>query len=148
MVDAEVVGEAEARALAGAATVGRLAAANPGLGVDVVPMPFALLSGDDGVDQVVAVLDPASTPATRRRRLRNLAEHPAVTLLIEDDESAEDSGWWVRMRGRATVVAAGPLFDDAVAALSDRHEQLRRNPPQGPAIVVGIDDWSWGRSDR
>jgi PPOX class probable F420-dependent enzyme len=139
------VGPAGARALIVGARVARLATVNPGLGVDVVPVTFALLDGgESGADRLVTAVDHKPKSTTRLRRLRNIAEHPDVTVLVDHYENDWDRLWWVRMRGRATIVADGPVFTEAVDALVDRYEQYRDRPPTGPAIVMAIDEWtSW-----
>jgi PPOX class probable F420-dependent enzyme len=128
--------------------VARLATVNPGLGVDVVPVTFALLpAGGEGGDRLVTAVDHKPKSTTRLRRLRNIAEHPGVTVLVDHYENDWDRLWWVRMRGRAAVVAEGPVFEAAVGALVDRYEQYREHRPQGPAVVVTVDEWSCWQAD-
>jgi PPOX class probable F420-dependent enzyme len=136
---------AVARELVAGAPVARLATVNPALGVDVVPVTFALLESDaSGADRLVTAVDHKPKSSTRLRRLRNISEHPDVTVLVDHYENDWDRLWWVRMRGRATVVVDGPLFEEGIDALVDRYEQYREHRPVGPAIVVVIDEWtSW-----
>ena len=91
----------QARSLVADALVARLATTNSSLGVDVVPVTFTLLvdEGGGGADRIVTAVDhkPKSTPALRR--LRNIAEHPEVTVLVDHYENDWDRLWWVRLRG-------------------------------------------------
>jgi PPOX class probable F420-dependent enzyme len=130
----------QARSLVAEARVARLATTNPGLGVDVVPVTFALLDG--GPERMVTAVDHKPKSTIRLRRLRNITTHPDVTVLVDHYENDWDRLWWVRLRGRATVVADGPLFDEAIEALVDRYDQYRTERPVGPAIVIDITDWS------
>jgi len=131
------------RELVEQAGVARLATANPGLGVDVVPITFALLAAEDGRgDRLVTAVDHKPKSTARLRRLRNIAEHPEVTVLVDHYENDWERLWWVRLRGRGTVVADGPRFDEAVDALVARYEQYRAQRPGGPAIVVDVDEWT------
>lgn len=132
----------EARKLAASAPVARLATVNPGLGVDVVPITFALL----GEDRLVSVVDQKPKSTTRLRRLANIAAHPEVTVLVDHYEDDWDRLWWVRLRGRAAVVAEGEAFAEAVAALTARYPPYHEAPPPGPVISVAIDEWTGWRA--
>lgn len=139
---------ATCRALVAGAPVARLATVNPGLGVDVVPVTFALLGdGAETSERIVTAVDHKPKSTTRLRRLRNIAGHPDVTVLVDHYENDWDRLWWVRIRGRATVAAAGPQFDRAVDALVDRYDQYRDHRPAGPAILIEIDEWSGWSAD-
>jgi PPOX class probable F420-dependent enzyme len=133
------VERAEAQALVEGARVARLATVNPGLGVDVVPITFALL---DGGDRLVTAVDQKPKSTTQLRRLANIAAHPEVTVLVDHYEDEWDRLWWVRLRGAATVVSEGPAFDAAIAALTERYDQYVAEPPPGPAISVAIEEWT------
>ena len=79
------------------------------------------------------------------QRLENIRRNPDVTVLV--DHYAEDWRvlWWVRLRGDAEVLDTVPT--EVVAALSDKYEQYRQQPPAGPAIVVRVHDvlvWTAG----
>ncbi len=132
----------EARARVAAAPVARLATTNPGLGIDIVPITFALLPGD----RLVSIVDQKPKSTTRLRRLQNIAAHPEVTVLVDHYEDDWDRLWWVRMRGTASVVASGPVFDEALGALVDRYPQYGAAPPPGPVVAVDVVDWSGWRA--
>jgi PPOX class probable F420-dependent enzyme len=132
----------EARSLVAAARVARLATVNPGLGVDVVPVTYALLEGD----RLVSIVDQKPKSTTRLRRLANIAAHPEVTVLVDHYEDDWERLWWVRMRGRAEVIADGDAFAEALAALTDRYPQYVDAPPPGPVVSVAVAEWSGWRA--
>jgi PPOX class probable F420-dependent enzyme len=136
--------EEQARHLVAGARVARLATTNSSLGVDIVPVTFALLRGDAGdrPDRIVTAVDHKPKATTRLRRLRNIAEHPEVTVLVDHYENDWERLWWVRLRGVASIVTHGPAFDEAVDALVDRYEQYRIERPAGPVIDVAIAAWT------
>ncbi len=140
--------EAEARTLVASARVARLATVNPGLGVDVVPITFALVPAlePQGQTRLVTIVDQKPKSTTRLRRLANIATHPEVTVLVDHYEDDWERLWWVRLRGRATVLAEGEAFDEALRALVDRYEQYVAAPPPGPVIDVAVEEWTGWRA--
>ena len=132
------LGPDEARPLVEAARVARLATTNTGLGVDVVPIVFALLPGD----RLVSIVDQKPKSTTRLRRLDNIRANPAVTVLVDHYEDDWERLWWVRLRGTASVVAEGTEFDEALAALVDRYPQYVDEPPPGPVVSVAVEEWT------
>ena len=129
--------------LVASARVARLATVNPGLGVDVVPITFALLEGD----RLVSIVDQKPKSTTRLRRLANIRIHPEVTVLVDHYEDDWERLWWVRMRGTATVITDGPAVDEALEALTRRYPQYVDAPPPGPVVSVAIEDWTGWRAD-
>jgi PPOX class probable F420-dependent enzyme len=132
------LGDDEARDLVEGARVARLATTNTGLGIDVVPISFALLPDD----RLVSIVDQKPKSTTRLRRLDNIRSHPDVTVLVDHYEDDWTRLWWVRLRGRASVVAEGDEFDEARAALVERYPQYVDEPPPGPVVSVAVEDWS------
>ena len=136
------LGADDARPLVEAARVAHLATTNTGLGIDVVPITFALLPDD----RLVSIVDQKPKSTTRLRRLDNIRAHPDVTVLVDHYEDNWERLWWVRMRGTATVIAEGEAFDEARAALVDRYPQYVDAPPPGPVVSVAVVDWSGWRA--
>jgi PPOX class probable F420-dependent enzyme len=132
------VGADQARALVAEARVARLATTNPGLGVDIVPITFALLPGD----RVVSIVDQKPKSTTRLRRLANIRAHPEVTVLVDHYEDDWERLWWVRLRGPAAIVAEGETFTEARDALVARYPQYTEAPPAGPVISVTVEEWT------
>jgi PPOX class probable F420-dependent enzyme len=146
------LGADEARSLVEAARVARLATTNTGLGIDVVPITFALLRADQGSagqragDRLVSIVDQKPKSTTRLRRLDNIRSHPEVTVLVDHYEDDWNRLWWVRMRGTASVVVEGDEFDEARQALTGRYPQYVEAPPPGPVVSVAVVDWSGWRA--
>jgi PPOX class probable F420-dependent enzyme len=132
----------EAQARFAAARVARLATANRDGQPHVVPITFAV----DG-DRIYTAVDhkPKTTP--NLRRLRNIEENPRVALLA--DHYAEDWAalWWVRVDGRAVILAGDMVLERHLDALAARYEQYRQERPAGPVIVIEVDRWTgWAGS--
>ena len=114
-----------------------MATTNTGLGVDVVPIVFALLD-----DRLVSIVDQKPKSTTRLRRLDNIRSNPSVTVLVDHYEDDWERLWWVRLRGTASIVAEGPGFDEALAALIVRYPQYVEAPPPGPVVSIAVEDWT------
>ena len=102
------------------ARVGRLATADAAGRPLVVPVCFAV----DG-EVLYSAVDDKPKRTRELRRLRNVAENPAVSLVI--DEWSED--WsrlrWVIVEGRADVLRTGTDFSRAVELLEVKYPQYR-----------------------
>jgi len=135
----------EARRRFAAARVARLAIAGADGRPHLVPVCFAL----DG-DTVYSAVDDVKPKATRRlRRLANVAENPAVSLLVDHYEDDWSALWWVRADGRARVfdrhAADAPA---AIALLVARYSQYRDARPGGPVLAVDVERWTgWSASE-
>jgi PPOX class probable F420-dependent enzyme len=117
----------------------------------LVPVTFALLR--DGEDDVVVTAVDHKPKRTRRlRRLRNIAERPAVTLLADEYGPDWTSLWWVRADATAEVLEGDPRderdrYRSAVEALAARYPQYRGRPPDGPVIRAVVRRWTgWAAS--
>jgi PPOX class probable F420-dependent enzyme len=102
------------------ARVGRLATADAAGRSLIVPVCFAF----DGAALYSAVDD--KPKRTRNlRRLRNVAENPQASLLVD----VWDEDWtrlaWVSVQGRADVLAAGADFARALELLRAKYPQYR-----------------------
>lgn len=134
--------EEEARARFAAARVARLATTGSDAQPHVVPITFAV----EG-DRIYTAVDhkPKTTP--NLRRLRNITENPRVALLA--DHYAEDWAtlWWVRVDGRASIVADDRMAQRHLDTLAERYEQYRHARPDGPVIVIDAERWTgWSGS--
>jgi len=89
---------------------------------------------------------PKRHPGVALKRLRNIAENPAVAVVVD----RYDEDWallgWVMLRGHAEVLAGGTEHDDAQALLGSRYPQLKAMQiSQYPVIAVRIErTTSWG----
>jgi PPOX class probable F420-dependent enzyme len=133
------VDAAAARSQFAAARVARLATAGADGRPHVVPVVFAL----DG-DTLYTAVDDVKPKATQRlRRLRNIAENPAVALLADHYDDDWSALWWVRADGAARLVDPGePEAGRARALLAERYPQYRAAPPPGPVIAVAVERWT------
>jgi PPOX class probable F420-dependent enzyme len=104
----------------------------------LVPVVFAV----DG-DTLYTAVDDVKPKATQRlRRLRNIAENPAVALLADHYDDDWSALWWVRADGTARVLDPGdPEAGRARALLAERYEPYRAAPPPGPVIAVAVERW-------
>ncbi len=129
------------------ARVARLGTTLPGGGTHLVPVTFALLPADGtGPDRFVTAVDWKPKRTTELQRLANVRRAGTATALVDRyDDSDWSALWWVRMRGPARVVDPGdPEHTEAVVALVARYEQYAGQPPEGPAIVLDVEEWrSW-----
>ncbi|MFI2199915.1 TIGR03668 family PPOX class F420-dependent oxidoreductase [Streptomyces sp. NPDC020192] len=76
------------------------------------------------------------------RRLRNIRENPAVTVLADHYDDDWSQLWWARADGRGEVLEEGEERLRAVRLLCDKYAQYKQSPPQGPAVAVRVGRWS------
>ena len=91
---------AEARARFAAARVARLATADAAGRPHLVPIAFAVAG-----DTIYSAVDAKPKRTRALRRLANVRENPAVSLLVDHwDEDDWAALWWVRADGRGRVL--------------------------------------------
>ena len=127
-------GEARERFAAG--RVARLGTADSSGRPHLVPVVFAV----DG-DRVYSAVDAKPKRTQALKRLANVRENPAVTLLVDHYDDADwDALWWVRADGRGRVLESDhPEAERAVALLRERYPQQRG---AGAVLVVDVERWS------
>ncbi|HJU98055.1 MAG TPA: TIGR03668 family PPOX class F420-dependent oxidoreductase [Jiangellaceae bacterium] len=103
----------------------------------LVPVTFALIG-----DRIVTAVDrkPKSTPDLRR--IRNIADNPQVAVLCDHYEDDWTRLWWVRADGHARIVRADGQRQEYLDALATKYDQYRRQPPDGPVVVVTVHGWT------
>jgi PPOX class probable F420-dependent enzyme len=134
-----------------AARVARLATTGPDGRVDLVPITFALVEGDDpDATRLVTAVDHKPKTTRQLRRLENVRSRPAVSLLVDHyDDERWDQLWWVRITGRARVLDTDDDITSRVDALVDKYPQYREVRPAGPVIEVTPTRWQcWSATDR
>ena len=109
----------------------------------VVPVCFAIVA-----HTLYITIDekPKRGSAFSLKRLRNIAENPAVAVVVDRyDENWTRLGW-VLLRGRAEILSKGAEHDEAQALLRSRYPQLGlMQIAQYPVIAVRIEQTtSWG----
>jgi PPOX class probable F420-dependent enzyme len=133
---------AEARERFAAARVARLATADAAGRPHLVPVVFAV----DG-DVVYSVVDAKPKRTTALRRLGNVAQNPAVALLVDHYDDADwDALWWVRADGVARVLDPAEDGEAARAEAARAVQLLRVRYPQqravGAVLAVDVRRWS------
>jgi PPOX class probable F420-dependent enzyme len=128
----------EARELFVASDVLRLATAGIDGQPHVVPCTFAV----DGSERIVIGIDNKQKSSLNLRRLRNIAENPRVSLLV--DHYADD--WaqlrWARADGVATVERSGVEHAEHWRLLRAKYPQYEGQALDGPVIAVRVTSWS------
>lgn len=110
----------------------------------LVPIVFALTR-----DVLFTAVDDKPKRTRALRRLRNIESCPEVSVLIDHYDEDWARLWWCRLDGQARVVSEGDIFEAGIAALAEKYEQYRDEPPAGPVIEVEITDWTgWSASGR
>jgi PPOX class probable F420-dependent enzyme len=123
--------------------IAHLATADRGAVPHVVPVCFAVARGT-----LYITIDekPKRRPPTALKRLKNIAENPAVAVIVDRyDEDWARLGW-VMLRGRAEILREGQEHQDAQALLRARYPQLAAMQiATYPVIAVRIEQTrSWG----
>jgi PPOX class probable F420-dependent enzyme len=130
------VSPAEARARFAAARVARLATADAAGRPHLVPIAFAVAE-----DTIYSAVDAKPKRTRALRRLANVRENPAVSLLVDHwDEDDWAALWWVRADGRGRVIAS----EDAEArrAVELLRERYPRQRDAGEVLAVEVERWS------
>jgi PPOX class probable F420-dependent enzyme len=144
------VTEDEAKERFSGARVARLATIGARAGTStphLVPICFAL---DDGATTLFSAVDakPKSTPDLKR--LRNIAAHPDVTVLVDHYEDDWERVWWVRLDGRAEIHEPGdPDHTTGNSLLAQKYEQYSgASDHLGRMVVVRAARWTaWSYRD-
>ncbi|MCT9108250.1 TIGR03668 family PPOX class F420-dependent oxidoreductase [Streptomyces mirabilis] len=135
--------EEEARRRFVAARVARLATVDVEGRPHLVPLVFAARGGE-----IVTAVDHKPKTSRRLRRLRNIAAHPAVCLLVDAYDEDWEQLWWVRVDGDARVLPPGTqdAYTAAIDLLREKYAQYRQRPPDGPVIAVTVHRWHGWRA--
>lgn len=133
--------EDEARRRFVEARVARLATVDAEGRPHLVPVVFARHG-----DEIVTAIDWKPKTTQRVKRLRNIAVHPSVSLLVDAYDEDWDRLWWVRADGDARIVppdepAARDEYATAIALLREKYAPYRQRPPDGPVIAITVRRW-------
>jgi PPOX class probable F420-dependent enzyme len=129
------VNKDEARQRFAAARVARLATADAGCRPHLVPVVFAVRD-----DIIYSAVDAKPKRTTSLRRLANVAENPAVSLLVDHYEDDWERLWWVRADGRGRVLdGEAPEARRAIEWLCERYPQQLAT---GAVLAVDVESWS------
>jgi PPOX class probable F420-dependent enzyme len=127
----------EARRRFASARVARLATVSAEGQPHVVPCTFAV----DG-DLIYSAVDSKPKSTTNLQRLRNIAAHPAVTVLTDHYADDWSALWWVRADGQATVIDDPRAMAAPIRLLAARYPQYVTSPPGGPVVVILVNRWA------
>jgi PPOX class probable F420-dependent enzyme len=109
----------------------------------VVPVCFAIFESS----LYVAIDEkPKRVPGTALKRLRNIAENPAVAVVVDRYDEDWTRLCWVMLRGYAEILSEGAEHGKAQALLRSRYPQLAAMQiAKYPVIAVRIERvTSWG----
>jgi len=123
--------------------VAYLATADQRAAPHVVPVCFAVAGGT-----LFITIDekPKRMSGRALKRLRNIAENPAVAVVVDRYDEDWTRLGWVMLRGRAEILAEGTEHDTAQALLRSRYPQLEAMRIARLAVIaVRIErTTSWG----
>lgn len=87
------------------APVGRLSTADASGAPHVIPVCFALESGEDGPALYIALdRKPKRAALTRLRRVRNILENPRVALVVDHYDPDWTRLWYILLTGSAALL--------------------------------------------
>jgi PPOX class probable F420-dependent enzyme len=123
--------------------VAHLATADRGAIPHVVPVCFALA---DETLYITVDEKPKRVSGRALKRIRNIAENPAVAVIADRYDEDWTRLGWVILHGRAEILTEGTEHDAAQALLRSRYPQLgAMQIAQHPVIAVRIArTTSWG----
>lgn len=129
----------EARGRFARARVARLATVSAAGVPHLVPVTFAVRG-----DQVVFAVDHKPKTSVALRRLRNIAENPAVCFLADGYDEDWSRLWWARADGTARVLPPGA---EPVSWLVAKYEQYADRPPEHAVVLTDVHTWrGWSGS--
>jgi PPOX class probable F420-dependent enzyme len=107
----------------------------------VVPVCFAVAAGT-----LYITIDEKPKRGTALKRLKNIAENPAVAVIVDRYDEDWTRLGWVMLRGRAEILGEGQEHQDAQDLLRARYPQLAAMQITAyPVIAVRIErTTSWG----
>jgi PPOX class probable F420-dependent enzyme len=109
----------------------------------VVPVCFAI---SQATLYITIDEKPKRQAGTALKRLRNIAENPAVAVVADRYDEDWTRLGWIMLRGHAEILDAGTEHDGAQALLRSRYPQLQAmRIAEHPVIAVRIErTTSWG----
>lgn len=104
----------------------------------LVPVTFAFAAPD----VLVIGVDDKPKSTTDLKRLRNIAAHPAVSLLADRYDPDWTRLWWSRADGTARTLTEGVAHARAWERLRTRYPQYAGRELGGPVIEVAVLRWT------
>ncbi|HEY2220258.1 MAG TPA: TIGR03668 family PPOX class F420-dependent oxidoreductase [Gaiellaceae bacterium] len=82
------------------------------------------------------------------KRIENVRANPEVTVLVDHYDDDWTQLWWVRLDGRARVLAEGPEREHALELLAGKYPQYSADAPDGPVLAIDVERRrSWAHGD-
>ena len=101
-----------------------------------MPIAFAVAG-----ETIYSAVDAKPKRTRALRRLANVRENPAVSLLVDHwDEEDWERLWWVRADGEGRVLDPGE--PEAVQAIGLLRERYPRQREAGEVLAVDVARWS------
>jgi PPOX class probable F420-dependent enzyme len=121
--------------------VGRLATADSNGQPHVVPVCFVYHN-----DAYYIAIDDKPKQTLNLKRLRNIAENPLVSLVIDVYSDDWSQLAWVMIQGKATTRERGDQHPDVLAALRQKYHQYQTMTLEDhPLIEIAVEHViSWG----
>jgi PPOX class probable F420-dependent enzyme len=131
-----------ARSLLERARVGHLGLLADDAGPRVLPVTYAVLD-----NLLVTAIDhkPKHVPPERLARVRWLRARPQAALTVDHYDEDWSNLAWVQAIGTVDIVPAESA-PEAIAALIERYDQYRHQPPAGPVLALRSDRLLWWRA--
>ncbi|MEU3624726.1 PPOX class F420-dependent oxidoreductase [Amycolatopsis coloradensis] len=131
----------EARARFEGERIARLASAGSDGVPHLVPVTFVV----EG-DSVAFAIDHKPKSTTALRRLKNIAENPAVSFLADRYDEDWAGLWWARADGVARVLADPEEQAPLMRLLREKYPQYEAQPPPHAVVSVWVHSWSGWRA--
>ena len=93
-------------------------------------------------DMIYTAVDSKPKSGGTLKRLRNVGENPAVSMLADHYSDDWETLWWVRADGRAEILTDPRLMAAPLRLLASRYRQYRQAPPPGPVLAVTVERWT------
>lgn len=117
------------------ARVGALATSDRDGVPHIVPIVYAM----SGHRTLVTAVDAKPKTTHNLKRLRNIADRPRVSVLIDRyDDDDWTALWWIRIDGVARIVTEEAERTQHLAPLIAKYPQYADHPPQGPVVAIDI----------
>ena len=118
------------------ARVARLATVGADGRPHLVPICFVLEGG-----VLYSAVDRKPKRSWALKRLENVAANPNVSVLVDRYDDDWTQLWWVRLDGRARVLAHGEERARALRLLALKYPQYASATPDGPVLAIEIEQW-------
>lgn len=93
-------------------------------------------------DEIVySAVDAKPKTTSALRRLDNIRNNPATSLLVDHYDDDWSTLWWVRLDGAARVVAVPQERAGALTLLAEKYPQYQHSPPFGDVIAIQVTAW-------